>query len=366
MAVAHAEHAADVAQRRLRRHRAEGRDLAHRVAAVLRLHVVDDAVAVGLAEVDVEVGHRHALGIEEALEQQLVAERIEVGDVERVGDQRAGARAAARADRAAVRLRPVDEVGDDQEVAGEAHLQDRLDLEVEARDVARPLALARGRVGVELLQARLEAVVRGDAEVLGHRHAHAVDERRLEVGQLRLAEDQAQVAALGDLDRVGERARQVGEERLHLRLALEVLLAAEALDAARVGEHLAVGDADARLVRLVVVGVEELHRVGGDDRQREARGELDRGAHVRLVAGQAAALHLDVEAARERSGRGARRAPARAHVVAGQQRAAERAVVGARERDQAVGALGEPRPFDRSRGRSPRSRASRATAACRG
>ena len=68
--------------------------------AVLLLHVVDDAVAVVLAEVDVEVGHRHALRVEEALEQQVVAQRIEVGDAERVGDQRAGARAAARADRA--------------------------------------------------------------------------------------------------------------------------------------------------------------------------------------------------------------------------------------------------------------------------
>ena len=152
VAVAHAQHPADVAQRRLRRHRPEGGDLAHRVAPVLGLHVIDDAVAVGLAEVDVEVGHRHPLGIEEALEQQLVAERIDAGDVERVGDQRAGARAAPRAHRAAVRLRPVDEVGDDQEVARKAHLQDRLDLELEARDIARALLLADRRIGIELLQ----------------------------------------------------------------------------------------------------------------------------------------------------------------------------------------------------------------------
>ena len=39
--------------------------------------VVDDAVAAFLAEVDVEVRHRHAFGVEEALEQQVEAERIE-------------------------------------------------------------------------------------------------------------------------------------------------------------------------------------------------------------------------------------------------------------------------------------------------
>ena len=91
------------------------------VAAVVLLHVVDDLVAPVLAEVDVEVRHRHAVGIEEALEQQAEAQRIEVGDGERIGDQRAGARAAARADRDALRLRPLDEVGDDQEVAGILH-----------------------------------------------------------------------------------------------------------------------------------------------------------------------------------------------------------------------------------------------------
>ena len=124
VAVAHAEHAPAIAHHGLRRHGAEGGDLRDAFGAVLALHIVDDAVAAVLAEVDVEVGHRDALGIEEALEQQLVAQRIESGDAERVCDQRACARAAARTDRHAVRLRPVDEIRDDQEVAGEAHLDD--------------------------------------------------------------------------------------------------------------------------------------------------------------------------------------------------------------------------------------------------
>jgi hypothetical protein len=34
-------------------------------------------------------------------------------------------------------LRPVDEVGDDQEVAGEAHLHDHVELELEPVDVVR-------------------------------------------------------------------------------------------------------------------------------------------------------------------------------------------------------------------------------------
>ena len=58
-------------------------------------------------------------------------DRIEIGDGQRPGDDRAGARAAARADRNAVLLRPFDEVGDDQEIAGESPSGDDVDLEFE-------------------------------------------------------------------------------------------------------------------------------------------------------------------------------------------------------------------------------------------
>ena len=91
--------------------------------------VLDDLVAPVHAEVDVEVRHADALGVQEALEQQLVLDRIDVGDAHRVRDQRAGARAAARADRDAVLLGVADEVPDDQEVARELHLLDDAELE---------------------------------------------------------------------------------------------------------------------------------------------------------------------------------------------------------------------------------------------
>ena len=89
-AIGQVEHAADVAHHRLRGHGAEGGDLAHRIGAVALAHILDDLVAVILAEVDVEVGHRDPLGVQEALEQQRVFERVQIGDLERIGDQRAG------------------------------------------------------------------------------------------------------------------------------------------------------------------------------------------------------------------------------------------------------------------------------------
>ena len=132
LAERHFEHAADVAHHAAGEERAEGDDLRHPVGAVAVAHIGDHLVAPVLAEVDVEVRHRHALGIEEALEQQAEAHRVEIGDGERPGDERAGARAAARPDRNALRLRPFDEVGDDEEIAGELHLDDDVELEGEA------------------------------------------------------------------------------------------------------------------------------------------------------------------------------------------------------------------------------------------
>ncbi len=78
---------------------------ATRSRAVLLVDVLDHLAAAAHAEVDVDVGHADALGIEEALEQQVVAQRVDVGDAQRVGDQRAGGRAAPGPDRDAALAR---------------------------------------------------------------------------------------------------------------------------------------------------------------------------------------------------------------------------------------------------------------------
>ena len=58
------------------------------VAAVPLLHVADHLAAPRFAEVDIEVGHRHALGVEEALEDQPEPHRVEIGDRQRPRDDR--------------------------------------------------------------------------------------------------------------------------------------------------------------------------------------------------------------------------------------------------------------------------------------
>ena len=110
--------ARDVAHDCPRLHRPEGDDLRDVLAAVLARDVVDDLAAPALAEVDVDVGQRHALGVEEALEDEVVLDRVDVGDAQAVGDEAAGRRAAARPDRDRLLARVADEVPDDEEVPG--------------------------------------------------------------------------------------------------------------------------------------------------------------------------------------------------------------------------------------------------------
>src|SRR5690625_4865622 len=102
----------------------------HAVAAVLLADVVNHFAAPGIGEVDVEIRHADPLWVKEALEQQTVLQRLDVGYAQRVGDYGAGARTTSRPDGDAPVLRPVDEVSDDQEVIGEAHGDDHTEFEL--------------------------------------------------------------------------------------------------------------------------------------------------------------------------------------------------------------------------------------------
>ena len=285
VAVGHAEHAADVAHYGLRRHGAVGDDLRHALAPVLFRDVIDHPVAAVHAEVDVEIGHRDALGIQEALEQQVVLERIEVGNPQAVGHERARSRAAARTDRHAVLARPADEIGDDEKVAREAHLADDFQLALQALAVSRRRAHRRREACGES--------ARGFSaqEFLG---AHARGQRILR--QAHLPECQRQTATARDLHGVGQRLRHVGEQRRHLLRRAQVLLARVAAHAAGVREQRAVVNADARLVRFELLGFEEPHVVGRHHRGAAAAGERDRAGNVGLLERPAEALQLEVEA----------------------------------------------------------------------
>src|SRR3954463_11345591 len=118
------EHPRGVLDRLLRLDGAVSDDLADALLAVALRRVADHVAAPALVEVQVDVGHRDALRVEEALEQQLVLDRIELSDAEQVRDHRSGSRSTTRTNPDAVVTGVAAQVRDDEEVAGEAHLVD--------------------------------------------------------------------------------------------------------------------------------------------------------------------------------------------------------------------------------------------------
>ena len=298
-------HAADVLDRRLRGHLSERHDVRDVVRPVAARHVVEDALAAGVVEVDVDIGHGDAVGVEEAFEQEVVLERIDVGDPERIGDGRTRGGSAPGADpHAALLACGADVVADDEEVAGKAHQLDRVELELHAflhvlRNDAFGVAPADLRAGPdergEIVGLELDAkhlLVSAQAvEVVG-----LLD---VELGLQLLLVELLRVALLGaELDRNrklrhdrrrvelvlldhvrdGLRVRDdfgtFGEEGAHLLLGLEVFLAG--VDhALLVGHLLARRKREEDVMRIVVRRVEEVDVVRGDDADVELLPELE-------------------------------------------------------------------------------------------
>ncbi len=256
--VAHAHHPAHVADRRAGEHRAEGDDLGDMVRAVLAADVVDDLVPALVLEVHVDVGHRHAVRVEEALEGEPVVERVHRRDPQGVGDDGAG-RGPPAGRRDPLLPGEADEVGHDQEVARVAHREDHAQLVVEARlELGGDRAVAADEAGLALL-----AQPALDGLAVGHR----------EMRDPQLAQGQLEVHHLGDAPGVEQRLALVREEAVHLGRGLEVeVRALEAHPVLRVevapGAH-----AQQDVVRLVLRLVHVVQVVGDDQRQAGLRGE---------------------------------------------------------------------------------------------
>ena len=292
LAVGHLQDAADVAQHAARLQRAEGDDLRHLVAAVALLHVADHLVAAVLAEVDVEVRHRYALGVEKTLEQQPEANRIEIGDGQRIGHQRSGAGAAAGADRNPLRLRPLYEVGDDEEVAGIFHAGDDAQFEIEPLAIfLLGMACRDAGVGEPTCEPGFGAFAQF-ARLVAVADRKARQDRRPDV--------RAEGAALGDLDRV---ASASGRSANSATISARFLKRCSALSWRRslslTTRPSAMQISASCASWSAAVGEERL--VGGDQRQALAIGKIDQHRLGRALLRRAVPLQLDIEAVAEQS-----------------------------------------------------------------
>jgi hypothetical protein len=187
--------------------RVVGADHRHPVVAVALVDLLHHLVAAVPGEVDVDVRAVLPREAQEPLEGQVVLDRVDDRDAERVGDE-AVRRGAAPHRRDPLRPGPPDDVPDDEEVLREPELLDDRELVLETADDVRPdRPVARRRP----LEAELPEI----------------RERRLPLRQREAREDRARpgerhVAALRQPDPVRERLGEPPERPPHLRRRRQV------------------------------------------------------------------------------------------------------------------------------------------------
>ena len=201
---------ADVPDRASGRHGAEGHDLRDMVVSVFLPHIVDNFASSRVSEVHIDIGHRHALRVQKALEEEAVFHGVDLCNVKRIRYHRACRAAAPGADRNARAFREIHEVPHDQEVVRKAHLLDHVNFVVHLRPVLGMLVAVALLIALvaELFQVRQRIVAR----------------RELEFRQMVFAERKLDIAAFGNFRRIFDCLRVCGKELSHLLFGLYIEL----------------------------------------------------------------------------------------------------------------------------------------------
>ncbi len=318
---------------------AEGDDLGDLLAAVFFGDVLNDLAAAAGVEIDVDVGHADALGIEEAFEEQAVLKGIDVGDLHGIADEAAGGRAAAGADGDAARFGEADEVPNDEEIAGELHLLDHADFAVEAFGVGGEIVLERAVAmeGFEALAAAFEALADDEFEI----GVGGVFGGDVEFGERLLDLFELDLAALGDVPGAVQRVFGIGEEGEHFGARFEVELRPVEAHAILVAHGLAGLDAEEDFVGAGVVAAEVVGVVGGDEREAGVFGEAVDEREEGLVLVEAVVLEFEEEIVFAEEVRVFVGEAAGFVVAVGEEGFVDVAAKAGRERDQAFGVAAE-------------------------
>ena len=130
----------DIANGRPCLQRPEGDNLCHPVKAVFFLHIADHLVTAFLTEIDIKIRHGYAFRVQKPFKKQSPSQRIKICNRQCPRHNRPGARPAPRPHRDRLALCPLDEVRNNQEIAGKAHLVDHFKLECQT------IIIGRGRL----------------------------------------------------------------------------------------------------------------------------------------------------------------------------------------------------------------------------
>ncbi len=244
---------AHIADRTAGRHRAEGNNLRHMICAVLFHHVVNHFTAAILAEIHIDIRHADPLRVQEAFKHQIVFDRIQIRNIQAIGDDRAGRAAAARPHRDSGLPCKLHKVRHNEKIVHISHLLNHLHL------VFQLLPAGLRRFGIpffESLQAEL-------AEVLHIGEAR----RQLELRQMIGAEGKLHLAAVGDGLRLIQRLLKIGKELPHLLFAFQIKFVCFKFHPVRVVHCLLHLNAHQHILQPAVFPAEVVRIIGRHQRQ---------------------------------------------------------------------------------------------------
>ena len=126
------KYARNVSNHRLRLEHTVGNDLPHAIVAVLVGHILNNAPAVPIRNIGIDIGHAHAFGVQEAFKKEVKLKRVDVGNADDVGNQRTCGRTTARTHGNTMFTRPVNKVPHNKQVARHVHVADTVQFLVHA------------------------------------------------------------------------------------------------------------------------------------------------------------------------------------------------------------------------------------------
>ena len=251
------------------------------VIAVETADIVDDLATAVDAEVHVDIRHGHALRVQEALKEEAVFYRVDIGDMQAVGHDAACGAAAAGADRDAVSLGVADEVRNYQKVIHKAHAVDDIQLIFKLGVYLRPAGKALGKA----LFAQLFKVLVAVRLPFGE----------LEARQEIVPELEIVIAARGDIDGVVRRFRYLRVQRAHLLIVLEVELLRLEAHAPRIVDGLAHLDAHKDVLIICVLFLNVVRVVRHDKGDAGIAVQADKLAPCGLLVLNAVILNFKIE-----------------------------------------------------------------------
>ena len=219
LGVGNLQNPSDIANHAFGTQRAKRDDLGDMVFPVLSLHILNDFSSPGLTEVDVEVGGRNAVRIQKTLENEIIANRVDRDDSQRIGNNAAAAGPPARADWNAALSSIVNEIPHDEEVVDKPSLLDDPDFRIEAaHQHLFPLAAGVGSI-LDVVESLHSLMTKLD-EVLFLRQPGG----HLIRWKMALIEIKFYVAALRNIKGGRQRIRELLEDLCHFGMRLQVEL----------------------------------------------------------------------------------------------------------------------------------------------